>query len=152
MASRLRSLIPFLVVVVLACRSKAGPPSTAKEDCSRFVELSGRFADKLPKADLRDANGARDAAKGLRDYRAKLDAIPVNDRTLNNLLVDYSEQLDRMAKALDDYARAADRDLIAAHQKLEAELLAEHRYVNSVNEYCQVEVGRDRFNKDMFKP
>ncbi len=144
--------LPALALLVLACRSKAGPPSAAKEDCTRFVDLSGRFADKLPRADLRDANSAREAAKGLREYRTKLDAIPVSDRTLNNLLVDYSEQLDRMAKALDEYGNARDSDLIAAHKKLEAELIAEHKYVNSINEYCQVEVGRGRFEKDMFKP
>lgn len=128
-----------LTLVAPACKpssEKASP--SARDDCARFVELAERERKWIPAIeDLGTTRLEVNAAKAVRDYAAKLDAIPVDDKGLNNRLADYGDQLRAMAKSLDEVWTARDGDKQKALAKAQDAFAAEGKLVNELNAYCQ---------------
>ncbi|MFO0617202.1 MAG: hypothetical protein U0414_31685 [Polyangiaceae bacterium] len=115
---------------------KAGP--SARDDCARVAAVTDAEHKKLPSADQLGTTRAEvNAAKAVRDYASKLDAVPVNDKELNNKLADYGDHLRKMAKALDELWTARDSEKASYAAKAQKVFTEEYAFVNEINAYCQ---------------
>jgi hypothetical protein len=139
MSSCHRLAFVALALVAPGCKpASGGAPPSARDDCARVMEISERERKRIPAVEeLGTTRLEVNAAKAVRDYVAKLDAIPVNDKGLNNKLADYSDQLRKMAKALDELWTARDADKAAYVAKAQQAFNGEDTFVNDINAYCQ---------------
>lgn len=128
-----------LCLATTACNlgaKKAGP--SAREDCARVGAVTEAEHKKLPSAEQLGTTRAEvNAAKAVRDYAAKLDAVPVNDKELNNKLADYGDHLRKMAKALDELWTASESEKASYAAKAQKVVNDEYAFVNEINAYCQ---------------
>lgn len=128
-----------LVLGATSCNlpsKKAGP--SAREDCARVMALADVEHKRIPPADqLGTTRLEVNAAKAIRDYATKLDAIPVNDKELNNRLADYGDHLRKMAKALDELWTARESEKATYVAKAQQVFNEEYALVNELNLYCQ---------------
>lgn len=103
-----------------------------------MTELAEKERKRIPPVEELGAPRMEvNAAKGVRDYAAKLDAVPVTDKELNNKLADYGDQLRKMAKALDELWTARDDDKPKYLEKAQRAMTDEYKFVNELNDYCQ---------------